>query len=211
MKNNKGMSLLELVAAMAIISLLAGTVAGIIAASTKHYKAAGAEVDVQYEAQAATNQLQDLILNAGAGICYRIGGQMVATDSDYTGTLNDAAQKEICTYRTVEEAGAGGTVQERFTAEKIIWKKSEKKLYYSKYNCEKRADGTYEYQPIEVDCLLAEYVTSFSADFTDAQRKHQVNISVKFVNGEKEFLVEKEIALRNPVKINVTEAELSTR
>lgn len=208
MENNKGMSLLELVTALAIVSLMAGTIAGILAASTKHYRAAGAEVDVQYETQAATNQVQDLILNASAGICYRIDGSMVAKDSEYTGDLEAAAQKEICTYRRIEETGAGNTIQKRLTAEKIIWKRTEGKLYYSSYYCEKRADGTYEYQPIEVDSLLAEYVTSFSADVTDAENKHRVNISLGFGKSEKTFQTDKEIALRNPVKINVPESEL---
>lgn len=206
MGDNKGMSLLELMAAFAIVALLAGTIAGILAASTKHYKAAGAEVDVQYEAQTAVNQLQDLILNAGSGICYRIDGSMAAKDAEYTGDVDHAAKKEISTYRTVEEAGAGGTIQKRLMTEKIIWKKSEEKLYYSRYYCEKRADGTYEYQPIEEDCLLAEYVTFFAADVTDGD--HQVKISLRFGKAEKKFSVDKKIALRNPVKINVPETEL---
>ena len=63
-RKNSGFTLVELVIVMAIMGILGLAVAGFIGTSTKQYKYASKDVDLQYEAQLTMNQIGDLIIDA---------------------------------------------------------------------------------------------------------------------------------------------------
>lgn len=63
-RKNSGFTLVELVIVMAIMGILGLAVVGFIGTSTKQYKYASKDVDLQYEAQLTMNQIGDLIIDA---------------------------------------------------------------------------------------------------------------------------------------------------
>ena len=69
-RKNSGFTLVELVIVMAIMGILGLAVVGFIGTSTKQYKYASKDVDLQYEAQLTMNQIGDLIIDAQKCVKY---------------------------------------------------------------------------------------------------------------------------------------------
>lgn len=63
-KNNKGMSLVELICAIAILGLTTTALGGAMVISAQHYQRDSAEFNVQQEAQTATNLIGNLVVDA---------------------------------------------------------------------------------------------------------------------------------------------------
>ncbi|MBR4085030.1 MAG: type II secretion system protein [Lachnospiraceae bacterium] len=63
-RNNKGMSLVELICAIAILGLTTTALGGAMVISAQHYKRDSAEFEVQQEAQTATNLIGNLVVDA---------------------------------------------------------------------------------------------------------------------------------------------------
>ncbi len=62
--NNKGLTLVELMIAMAIATIVIGSITYFMATSTKSYRKANDEITLQIEAQTILNQLNELIIEA---------------------------------------------------------------------------------------------------------------------------------------------------
>lgn len=70
MKNSKGFSLVELVVAVAIMSVVGVAVIGFCMAGTNSYQKVGGDADLQYESQLLMNQLEDLLVDTNKGYGY---------------------------------------------------------------------------------------------------------------------------------------------
>lgn len=62
--NNKGLTLVELMIAMAIATMVIGSITYFMATSTKSYRKANDEITLQLEGQRILNQLNELIIEA---------------------------------------------------------------------------------------------------------------------------------------------------
>lgn len=71
MKNRKGFSLVELVVAIAILSIVGTAVIGFCMAGTNSFKKVSNDVDLQYEAQLVVNQLENLLVDSDYGYNYQ--------------------------------------------------------------------------------------------------------------------------------------------
>ncbi len=63
---NRGLTLVELICAIAILSLVGTTVGGILIVSAQSYDNGMNEVELQQEAQMVVNQINDLIIDTTA-------------------------------------------------------------------------------------------------------------------------------------------------
>jgi len=92
-KNNKGFSLVEMICAIAILSLTSTAIGSAMVMTTKNYQRGNAEVDVQKEAQTTTNLIGDLLVD---------GHDVKKTDSTVNGITYTTKLEIICDGITYE-------------------------------------------------------------------------------------------------------------
>ncbi|MGN0425491.1 MAG: PilW family protein [Acetatifactor sp.] len=80
---NRGLSMVELICAIAIVSLLGTTVSSIMVVSANTYRRGAAETEVQQEAQLVANQISDLIIDTTKSVAV-LANQVTITQEDET-------------------------------------------------------------------------------------------------------------------------------
>lgn len=183
LKDNRGMSLVELIAVMAIMVILSSAVIGFMAAGVRQYQEARSEVSRQTEVQLVSNQLQELLIDTANGVRY------------------DDARRELWAYTTETENGS--TV---YTATKISWNTTENQLLFSKYTYDPQVGGGYNEIENSIDQLLAENVSDFSADMSELNDKNIITFAIEITVRGKSYNMESTLNLRNKLK-EVTDEE----
>lgn len=187
-ENNAGFSLVEMLVAIAIFSVVSVAFFQFLMVAIRHYQQGTREVEVQYEAQLVTNQLQDMLIDAKQGVSYAVNGTLVRSDADApAGTVTS---KEVFIYNT-----------DRYYV--IEWKAADRELLYSEYS--RTPEGTWD--TVASDVLMAEYVSEFSVDLTFFDRNNGIGLDLLFDN-EREYRVMQNVKLRNQVSVNATLAEI---
>ena len=175
---NSGFTLVELVIVMAIMGILGLAVAGFIGTSTKQYKYASKDVDLQYEAQLTMNQIGDLIIEAQKGVKYEpatVAAPVEVASSDSKLIIYN----KDCTYN-------------------IIYRPSEHKIYLRKDTLDP-ATGAVKADGQGKESLMAENVTGFTPDLSEAESKNSVGIVVDFKAGDKKYTSKQNFTMRNKV------------
>lgn len=183
LKDNRGMSLVELIAVMAIMVILSSAVIGFMVAGVRQYQEARSEVSRQTEVQLVSNQLQELLIDTANGVRY------------------DDARRELWAYTTETENGS--TV---YTATKISWNTTENQLLFSKYTYDPQVGGGYNEIENSIDQLLAENVSDFSADMSELNDKNIITFAIEITVRGKSYDTESTLNLRNKLK-EVTDEE----
>ncbi len=80
-KNKKGLSLVELIVTIAIMSIVSVGIAAAVVSSTKSYTTGSSEVDLQQEVQNITNILNNLVMDANDAKNAGIGGASAGSES----------------------------------------------------------------------------------------------------------------------------------
>ena len=93
--NNKGLSLVELVCAVAIFGLATTAIGGAMVVSAQNYSRGTYELDVQQEAQTTTNLIGDLLFDATNATFVNSGDPVLTIDGENV--------KYQITYKTTEE------------------------------------------------------------------------------------------------------------
>lgn len=202
--NNKGLSLVELIVAIAIMAIVGLAIGGFMVTGTRSYASSSAEVNLQYEAQLVSNQINDLLIDSVGDIVYQVGG--VNTIDEGSSPATDKEKNLfLCTHQI-----KGGS--ESYVVHKVNWKPGtdENKVYYSQYPAtydEAKHEYTYSagsatYQ----DKLMGEYIDSFSVNLENAVSSNNgmqfLKLTQHLKNREREYTSESNITLRNSVSIN---------
>lgn len=220
--DNKGFSLVELVVVMAIMGFLGLAVAGFIGTSSNQYKYASKEVDLQYEAQIAMNQIGDLLIDAQKGVKYENGAvspvsvetsgeNSVQVQSVLTGdaAIDNAAIAARGVVTKTDDTDSQEVKTQTGTSESkliiynsdcvynIIFKPSESKLYLRKDTVDASTGNTVEGQ----ESLMADHVVGFTPDLSDAEKKNSVQIAIDFKDGEKTYTSTQNFTMRNKVPV----------
>lgn len=188
--DNAGFSLVELLVAIAIFSIVSIAFFEFLTVAIKHYQKETMEVEIQYEAQLAVNQLQDLMIDAKKGVSYTVNGITgIKSDADIVAgtTVNS---KEVTIYNT-----------DRYYI--VKWNAADRELVYSEYKLE--SDGTWT--EVADEQLMAEYISEFSVDLSLYDRNGSVGIDALFEK-DREYRVTQNVKLRNQVSVNATLADL---
>ena len=204
-RKNSGFTLVELVIVMAIMGILGLAVAGFIGTSTKQYKYASKDVDLQYEAQLTMNQIGDLIIDAQKGVKYEpatvaapVEVASAAPEAGYIATAS--AEEESSEEASSEETSSDSKliIYNKDCTYNIIYRPSEHKIYLRKDTLDP-ATGAVKADGQGKESLMAENVTGFTTDLSEAESKNSVGIVVDFKAGDKKYTSKQNFTMRNKV------------
>lgn len=148
MKDNRGLTMVELLITVTILALVIAGAATFMLAGSKSFAKGSADSNVQGEAELAVNQIEDLIIDVNGGVDF--------TDDTDASTL---------TMYHVEADSSGVTVNKKRT---VKWDKSDNNIYSGEWTVDKDGSGVYvETSTVYANQLLAENVTDFNVDLSD--------------------------------------------
>lgn len=195
-KDNRGLTLIELIVTVAIAMIFSGVILTFVAGAAKSYRRTSGGAQSQMEMQDALDQLENLAMNANLSMFYAKGEKTTTTvnandkienDSDIASPLN---QTKTLFMGSKEETG-------KSVYSVVIWNADNGKLTFFKTGT-KKGTGTGSVENAEV---IAENVTQFAADIHDVADAHTVRFKlVTKVNGRKVEKTET-VTLRNDIII----------
>lgn len=204
-RKNSGFTLVELVIVMAIMGILGLAVTGFIGTSTKQYKYATKDVDLQYEAQLTMNQIGNLIIDAQKGVKYEpatvAAPVEVASVNPEAGYIATASAEEASSEEVSSEQSSSDSkliICNNDCTYNIIYRPSEHKIYLRKDTLDP-ATGAVKADGQGKESLMAENVTGFTPDLSEAESKNSVGLVVDFKAGDKKYTSKQNFTMRNKV------------
>lgn len=185
---NKGMSLIEIIIALAIMSIVLLAALQLVMSGTRIYTKTSESVDVQTEAQLLESQLNNLIVDAEYSVfaCESASPGTPVTD-DVSGFTADAYIKVFNTN----------------IAYYIAWDRADSKVYYLE---KKVTDGSVEELSYAEKSdfgnwyLMGEGVVGFSPDSSHISEKQRiVTVKIQVEKGQVSYETIQNISLRNNV------------
>lgn len=204
-RKNSGFTLVELVIVMAIMGILGLAVTGFIGTSTKQYKYATKDVDLQYEAQLTMNQIGNLIIDAQKGVKYEpatvAAPVEVASVNPEAGYIATASAEEASSEEASSEQSSSDSkliICNNDCTYNIIYRPSEHKIYLRKDTLDP-ATGAVKADGQGKESLMAENVIGFTPDLSEAESKNSVGLVVDFKAGDKKYTSKQNFTMRNKV------------
>ena len=77
-RNNKGLSLVELIIAIAILAIAGITIFGFVSNTSNAYSRASKDIKLQYEQQMAVNQIRDMVVESDRGVYFDSASKSLA-------------------------------------------------------------------------------------------------------------------------------------
>lgn len=176
-RNNKGFSLIELIVAVAILTVAGVAIFGFVVNTSNSYSQTNKEVKLQYEQQLAVNQIRDMIVESDKGIYY------------------DATSKTLALYGAVKTE-SGNKI---YPVTVIRFVETEGKMYFGTKDFTSVSEITFA--DVSNTKLLSENVTEFNVDLTNV-KKDKVQFQVTFTVGDRTQTVKETVALRNRLVVS---------
>lgn len=211
-KDNRGLTLIELVVTVAIAMVFSGVILTFVAGASKSYRRTSAGAQSQIEMQDALDQIENLTISTNLSMYYTKGinkntnitaDQKIANDSDMDRPL---AQSKTLFFGSQSEDGTKSYYS-------IIWNAEKKTLYYfSQILKQNSGTGTGETSgtgtggigggsSVGTEQVLAKNVTRFAADIHHASDQHTVRFKIVTQVNDREVEKTETVTLRNDVVI----------
>lgn len=211
-KDNRGLTLIELVVTVAIAMVFSGVILTFVAGASKSYRRTSAGAQSQIEMQDALDQIENLTISTNLSMYYTKGinkntnitaDQKIANDSDMDRPL---AQSKTLFFGSQSEDGTKSYYS-------IIWNAEKKTLYYfSQILKQNSGTGTGETSgtgtggigggsSVGTEQILAKNVTQFAADIHHASDQHTVRFKIVTQVNDREVEKTETVTLRNDVVI----------
>lgn len=211
-KDNRGLTLIELVVTVAIAMVFSGVILTFVAGASKSYRRTSAGAQSQIEMQDALDQIENLTISTNLSMYYTKGinkntnitaDQKIANDSDMDRPL---AQSKTLFFGSQSEDGTKSYYS-------IIWNAEKKTLYYfSQILKQNSGTGTGETSgtgtggiggggSVGTEQVLAKNVTQFAADIHHASDQHTVRFKIVTQVNDREVEKTETVTLRNDVVI----------
>lgn len=207
MKENRGLTLIELLITIAIIAIVIAAATSFMITGSRSFTKGSADSDLQKEAELTVNQIEDMIIDVNGGMDMN---------------LDDPDKPELIMYHLVQEPDETGTLETKQVKESVVWKKAAEEMFYSKWYVSLDESGAeiltdaYHDQPQ----LLAENVSLFEVDLdtidetasdgTVHQIVRSVQIRVGYENsaGRVDYATSPVITLRNRMLLSGNPADI---
>lgn len=189
-KDNRGITLIELIIAIAISTIIVGAATFLLSTAQKNYSSASDTIDLQSEAQILMEQMGTWIMEGNRVEVNAAGDKL---------TVYQIPRKVTTTRPT------GAETLKTDTSKRVFWisnkLKGKKMLYMKKFDgiADPDSDTT---DVVDADAILdnciGEYVTSFSA--VEDTSKAKVTITLEFRQGTQKYSITNEFKLRNALQ-----------
>lgn len=212
-RDQRGFTIVEVLIAVAILSIVVVTVCGFILVGSRSYAAGNSDINVQQESQLALNQMSDLLIDTTRSVTYTgfdAGGTTSETalkDADFTFTPEDKSLVMLNGTAVANPSGGPAIIEEGNGNKNyhFYWDKSEETLFYAEAKAE---DPVPDFgDPAAEWVVLASHVTDFSVDLTQLKEKRVVQLTLLFVDGSKEYTTSNNVTIRNKVGVNDAQLE----
>lgn len=184
--NNSGLSLVELIVSMAVLAVASTAIMAFLNTGLRNYNRGNEEASIQYEAQLATNQIIEMLIDANKGVTYSLNGYATTDYKLADDPTVDPTKKFFRIYNS------DGYIE-------LEWVKADRKIYYTEY--EKNPGDTTPTVKTVDRVLLAESVKSMSVELTDADKNGKVRLKFTFQKAEngKEYTINQYVTMRNAI------------
>lgn len=185
---NKGITLVELIIAVAISSIILGAATLLVKTAQNDYRYTSETADMQSESQVIMEQLGKWIME---------GNKIKVKDKENVGEFDELTIYYIP--RTTDTTLPEGVVQTtEKIKKKIIWVKDGKMYVKSFENITSTASDTYTYTETDEteDNCIGEHIKAFEAQ-TASGAPNVVNIKMTLSHGTNKYEVENAVKVRN--------------
>ncbi len=187
-KQNKGLTLVELLCAIAIFSLVGTTVYSMMVISARNYQRDSVEIELQQEAQMTANTIQNLVMDANE-VTYSctIGG------TEYM-CLDEA---EALSYGATVGSDRTLTIRKTDRLYLIHYMSSAKQILYTEYLISGGVSTL-----LAENQLMAENVVGLSADLKKFAEYGNLGLNMSMDKGERSYVSDYTITARNAVDVS---------
>lgn len=181
--DNRGLTLIELIVAVAISAIALGAIWQFVLVSTRSYENSKAEAELQQEVQQTMNQMQNLLIDTNRAVAYYYedGANYTQMNSDYDTPKDVSKRLEVYNDDTVAH---------------LEWDKEKHQVVYKETSVENAAsDNDADWE----SAVLAEGVETLALDLSQVEEKQVLKVKMSFERGNKTYTATRNIAMRNAV------------
>lgn len=206
--DNKGMTFVEVICAVAIFALVSTTIGGIIVFCARTYRKGISETSIQQEAQLAANNIGNIVKDACSVQYGEDGGQFVQNGEDFVKDEDGnpknatAGQTELSFITNKQKDQADGSVKKEIQYS-IIYDYESKALTYEEINLATSESSGRQ--------IMVQNIKDFKADTTDFKdtRTVKLTMTVEDESTGREIPMAYTMTSRNEVSEDITFASSS--